>query len=86
MSKHDGFQSSFRSTPVFACGICMRNTRRTSQGNRDLCPQCDEFSMIENGISDNSLEGDELAHAEAEILKLKKAALAKGGNAERLGL
>ena len=35
--------------------------------------------MIENGISDNNLQGDALAQAEAAMRKLAAAAIKKGG-------
>lgn len=84
MAKRDGFKAR---SGCFECANCLRQTRQTAkQQNRDLCPQCDEFSMIENGISDGGYEGDELAKAEAEILRLKNEAAKRGGNRERLGL
>lgn len=83
-AKRDGFQ---KRSGCFECSCCGRQTRRTAkQQNRDMCPHCDEWSMIENGISDNDLEGDELAHAEAVILKLKEKAASLGGSRERLDL
>lgn len=83
----DGFQGGRRGS-TFACGICQRLTRATAaQGNSHLCPQCDEWAMVDNGLSDGLYETpEEVAKAEAQILNLKRAALAKGGSAERLGL
>lgn len=75
-----------RSGGTYECACCGRLTRRTQSGQSDQCAQCDEASMIENGISDNDLEGAELAHAEACILALKESAAKAGGSRERLGL
>jgi predicted ATP-dependent serine protease len=81
----DGFQQR---SGCFQCGACGRNTRRTAkQGNSALCPQCDEWAMIENGISDGNYNDDaEIAEAEASVLRLKEKAASLGGDRERLGL
>lgn len=73
---------------VFACGICGRRTRHTNQGMAHLCPQCDEWTAQENSINDGNYVGfpDELAAAQAAVLRLKRLALKRGGNAERLGI
>ena len=84
----DSFRRSFGQSPVFACAICERRTRKTNQGNGHLCPQCDEWCMQENGIVDGHYAKDPegLAHAEAHILKMKEKAAELGGCRERLGL
>jgi len=85
----DTFRRSIGGTSaVFECGACRRRTRRTNQGNSYLCPQCDEWSMQENGILDGHYSNDPkgLAHTEAVILRLKEEAAKKGGSRERLGL
>jgi hypothetical protein len=74
---------------VFECGICSRRTRHAGQAMNGLCPQCDEWTQIENGISDGSYNGEppeELARAEGHIRTLKEAAAKKGGNRASLGL
>ena len=74
---------------VFACGQCGRRTRHTDQGMDHLCPECDSWTAAENSINDgnyNGLPPDDLANAHAAILKLKRAALKKGGDAASLGL
>lgn len=74
------FKACYFGTPVFACRICQRNTRDTGDnGSVELCPECNEWSMEENGISDNSLQGSELAVAEAFIANKKQQAVNKGG-------
>lgn len=81
---NDGFQ---KRSGCFACGLCQRLTRRTAkQQNNDLCPQCDQWTMIVNGINDGGYDGDDLTAAEAEILALQQAAAKLGGNRELLGL
>jgi len=84
------FQKQFRgSSPVFTCRICRRRTRDTGDnGGVELCPECNEHSMIENGINDGhyAAGSPELAQAEASILRLKEAAASKGGNRARLDL
>lgn len=83
MSK-DGFKER---SGCFACGICGRMTRRTTkQGNSTLCPQCDQWTMIENGLNDGGYEEDKVAEAEAQILRLKEMAARLGGDRESLGL
>ncbi|MCA8148173.1 hypothetical protein [Burkholderia vietnamiensis] len=74
---------------VFACGICGRRTRHTNQGMAHLCPQCDEWTASENSINDGNYAGcppEDLAQAEAAILKLKREAWKRGGDAASLGL
>jgi hypothetical protein len=84
MSK-DGFKER---SGCFSCAICARATRRTSkQGNSTLCPQCDQWTMIENGLNDGGYEEEgEVAEAEATILRLKEMAARLGGDRENLGL
>ena len=84
MAKPDGFQAR---SGCFECMSCGRQTRRTTkQQNGDLCPHCDQWSMIENGISDGGYEGADLAKAESDIRALKEKAAKLGGSRERLGL
>ncbi|HDR9280174.1 TPA: hypothetical protein QDB45_001696 [Burkholderia vietnamiensis] len=74
---------------VFECGECGRRTRHTDQGMDHLCPQCDERTACENGIMDGNYAGlppEDLARAWAAVLKLKREAWKKGGDAARLGL
>lgn len=72
---------------VFACGQCGRRTRHTDQGMDHLCPECDEWTSIEVSLPDYAgLPPDDLAKAHAAILKLKRAALKKGGDPASLGL
>lgn len=73
---------------VFACGICGRRTRHTTQGMSHLCPQCDIWTAMENSIADGDYKGmpEELARAEATILRLKREAMKRGGDAASLGL
>lgn len=73
-SQHDGFRKG-----TFECGECGRRTRHTNSGNSHLCPQCDERTMIENGINDGGYEGDDLVAAEAEIERLAAEAVRLGG-------
>lgn len=76
-----------RSGGTYECSVCMRLTRRTVSGQTDMCAQCDEVAMIENGLSDGGYETEaEIADAEATMLRLKKEAAKKGGNLARLGL
>ena len=75
------FKKSYFGTPVYACRICTRNTRDTNDnGSVELCPECFEWSSLENGLSDDNLygtpEGDKM---EAQIAELKQAAVDKGG-------
>jgi predicted ATP-dependent serine protease len=67
-----------KDSTTFNCGSCGRLTRDTTGTNQRLCPQCDAWTMIENGIDDD-LSGPELAGAEARIAKLKAEAVKKGG-------
>lgn len=83
------FERNFRRQSVFKCRICLRGTRDTGDnGGVELCPQCNEWSMWENGILDgcydNNPEG--LAKCEAGILKLKEEAAKLGGDRNLLGL
>ena len=84
----DTFRSSWGGKPVFECGICLRSTRQTNQGNESLCPQCDAWSMEENGISDGNYRNDPkgLSRVEAMIKSLKEKAAKNGGDRARLGL
>lgn len=73
--------SKFRQgSTVFHCRSCNRLTRDTAGTNQQLCPECDTWTMIENGIMDEDLTGDELADAEARIAKLKAEAVKRGGH------
>lgn len=74
MSKRDGFLAG-----TFNCGECGRLTRNTSRGNSLLCPQCDERTMIENGICDGGYRGQALIDAEARIASLVEEAARRGG-------
>lgn len=74
---------------VFECAVCSRRTRHVDQAMNHLCPQCDEWTQIENGINDGNYEGEapeELERAEALIRKLKEEAAKKGGDRAALGL
>lgn len=67
---------------VFECRVCGRRTRHAGQAMNGLCPQCDEWTQIENGILDGGYKGEapeELERAEAAIEKLKAEARKKGG-------
>jgi predicted ATP-dependent serine protease len=67
---------------VFECRICTRKTRNAGQAMSGLCPECDEWTQIENGISDGSYSGEppeELQRAEDHIAALKAKAAKKGG-------
>lgn len=77
-TRRDGFKAR---SGCFECGICGRATRRTSSGNTNLCPQCDEASMAENAISDygDEMSAEELAGQEARIKQLYQQAVDKGG-------
>jgi len=76
MNAHDGFR---RGAPTFACSNCGRLTRKTNNTAGSCCPECDEAAMVENGISDCDLQGEDLERAEAKIAELHKRAVAKGG-------
>jgi hypothetical protein len=91
MAKISTFRRGFGSRPggTYECGECGRLTRRTVEGQTHLCGQCDERTMIENAINDGNYSGlpaEDLAKAEAEILRLKQEAAKRGGSRERLGL
>ena len=75
------FEKTFRGQSVFACGICGRKTRNVGDnGAAGLCPECDESSMIENGISDGLYaDGKELDDAESMLQALNQRAVNKGG-------
>jgi hypothetical protein len=76
MNARDGFR---RGNPTFNCSHCGRLTRKTNNTAGSCCPECDEAAMIENGISDNDLQGEELAREEARIAELHRKAVKKGG-------
>lgn len=81
------FSKGTRHSGCFACECCGRLTRHAGQASSHLCPQCDEWTQIENGLmNDGYAEGQERADAEAAVARLKKSAASKGGDAERLGL
>lgn len=74
---------------VFECNICARRTRHAGQGMDNLCPQCDEWTAMENGINDGNYEGEppeELQRALDRIQALKEEAAKKGGSRVALGL
>lgn len=79
MKRHDGFK---RGNPTYSCAVCGRLTRKTNNTAGQCCPECDEACMIENGISDYGLTGEDLAKAEAEIAELHRQAVRKGGKIE----
>ena len=64
---------------TFHCEHCGRLTRRTQYTSAALCPECDEAAMIENGIADGDLSGEELAAEELRIADLHRRAVSKGG-------
>jgi predicted ATP-dependent serine protease len=68
---------------VFKCNICTRGTRNAGQAMSGICPECDEWTQIENSIADGSYNGrppEELKRAEESIARLKAKAIAKGGS------
>lgn len=72
---------------VFPCNSCGRRTRNVAQAAPGLCPECDEWLQIANGISDGAYpDPEDLAAAEALIDRLKRQALKKGGDAGKLGI
>lgn len=74
-----------QSGTTFPCRQCGRRTRSVDQASPDLCSECDEWTAIENGINDGAYPAaGDLAAAEARIAKLKRQAIKKGGDAERL--
>lgn len=83
------FQSGWAGqSGCYSCAICQRKTRATGQASRHLCKFCDEWTMTENGLSDDRdiLTAEEKAQMEAYILENKLAAAKRGGNREALGL
>lgn len=66
---------------VFHCNCCKRRTRYVNQAMPGLCPQCDEWTQIENSIGDGAYRDDPagLRKAEEHIARLKAEAVAKGG-------
>lgn len=73
-TKNDGFRAG-----TFNCCECGRRTRHTNCGNSNLCPQCDERTMIENGIADGGYEGADLDGAKARVKKLAREVVRLGG-------
>lgn len=73
-------------SPVFRCNVCSRSTRCTGQDMPGLCPQCDEWTQIENSIGDGAYRNDPagLKVAEEHIARLKAEAVAKGGTFDDL--
>lgn len=81
------FAKGMHNSGCFECECCGRMTRHAGQASSHLCPQCDEWTQIENGLmNDGYEEGKERSDAEAEVLRLKQSAASKGGDAYRLGL
>ena len=69
-----------RGNAIFKCSVCGRNARNTTdQFKRDVCGLCNEIGEIENGISDNNLQGAELQEAELRIYTLQKEVIKRGG-------
>ena len=73
-ARHDGFRAG-----TFNCGECGRRTRHTNSGNDHLCPQCDERTMIENGLMNDAYEGADLKIAKARVKKLAREVVRLGG-------
>ncbi len=74
--KSDGFRAR---SGCFECAVCGRQTRITanhSHDNSGMCAECDEVSMLENGISDN---GDPDGAGQKRINELNQQAVNKGG-------
>lgn len=77
------FQKSFQRQSVFNCRICKRGTRDTGDnGSVELCPQCNQAAMVENGMNDGNYgEEDSPAYqqADTEYNRLCQAAVNLGG-------
>lgn len=79
----EGSNSRFsRGSGCYTCRCCGRKTRATGNNDNEhirLCVECYDIGGIENGISDGHYEGQELIEMEAEIERLKKIIIKKGG-------
>lgn len=74
------FAKGQRNGGCFPCNICGRNTREAGQAMHGLCPQCDEWTQIENGLADDLYEtAEEIAAAEARVDELQAEAVKRGG-------
>jgi hypothetical protein len=81
------FQQRGQRSGVFECGQCGRRTRHVEQGMNTLCPECDTWTAIENGMVDApNMDAEEVAFMERQLRIWKHKALKKGGDAVRLGL
>lgn len=78
---HNRFKRRGMQSSVFTCNVCTRRTRCTGQAMPGLCPQCDEWTQIENSIADGAYRDDPagLKVAEEHIARLKAEATKKGG-------
>ncbi len=77
-----------RNGGTYKCGVCLRLTRKTTEGQTHLCGQCDQWTMQENLLNDSgeSMTSIERGEVEQLICNLKMEAAKKGGDRARLGL
>lgn len=71
-----------RGSGVFACDVCTRRTRETTQpsGSR-LCPHCDELAMTENSVLDGCQTVEEIAPWRDRMVE---EIVARGGDRNRV--
>ena len=75
------FEKSHRHPSVFQCLSCNRETRDTGDnGAVELCPECNESALIENGICDEYyVTASALDAAKRLVHRLNQKAVNKGG-------